>query len=424
MRRACFTSILVIGLLPQPSFAAKILSWQDCVRLAMEGNADLKANIASMNSTQALEGVAKSGYFPQITAGMGYTRETPSTYDITQSPYDAFDSCSSVIKLNQNLFNGMQDIEKLRQAKANTAAARAGLQIEKAQVSFNLKSAYEGYIYAKDFQRLTADIIHRRFENLRIVELRFESGRENKGSVMLSQANLNQAKFDDLQAKDLKEIAKTQLRKALGLEEAEDIEVSEEIPTKAWSMTHPNFSKLADLAPDFQQAVFYDEANQHAISVVRGTFFPQLTFNSEYGTGGGDFYPHVQHWVVGLNVNISLLNGGKDYSNLRSAVYAQSQTENQRISTNQGDVVNLRQAYINLIESIEKLKVDLSYRAAEEIRAEVARRKYNNGLLSFEDWDIIEDDLITRQKNYLTSMQNRVISEASWEQAQGVGAIP
>ena len=75
-------------------------------------------------------------------------------------------------------------------------------------------------------------------------------------------------------------------------------------------------------------------------------------------------------------------------------------------------------------QAIERLKVDESFRAAAIARAEIARRKYNNGLLSFEDWDIIENDLIFRQKNYLSSLQTRVTSEAAWERDRGTGAIP
>ena len=53
-----------------------------------------------------------------------------------------------------------------------------------------------------------------------------------------------------------------------------------------------------------------------------------------------------------------------------------------------------------------------------------SRNKYNNGLQSFEDWDGIENDLITRQKTSLLSSRQRIVAEANWEQAQGKGVIP
>ena len=62
--------------------------------------------------------------------------------------------------------------------------------------------------------------------------------------------------------------------------------------------------------------------------------------------------------------------------------------------------------------------------SAAETRAGIARSKYNNGLMSFEDWDRIETDLIQRQKAALLGRRERVLAEAAWEQTQGRGAIP
>jgi outer membrane protein TolC len=61
---------------------------------------------------------------------------------------------------------------------------------------------------------------------------------------------------------------------------------------------------------------------------------------------------------------------------------------------------------------------------AAKLRAEIARRKYNNGLLIFDDWIIIENDYVTYSKNYLFTKRDRVIAEANWEYAQGEGVIP
>lgn len=403
---------------------ARVLKWQDCVNLAIQKNPDLKADQAALQSTQAKEGAAFSGFWPQLNASAGYNRFTPSTYDPNQDQSGSLNSYSTTFKVSQNLFNGMQDLEKWHQAQSSTKASRAALQSTKASVSYNLKSAVEGLVYAKAFEKLTADIIRRRQENLRIVELRFQGGRENKGSVLLSRANLNQAKFDDFQARNLKEVAKTQLRKELGIDGDEDVDISDAIPLNGAVKSVPNFQSLVEQTPTYQKAAAQAEAAGHGVNAARGTFFPTLDLTGEYGTTAAYVYPNIQHWIVGVNFNLNVLNGGKDYSNLQSAAYTQAQNESQTSSAHFQGVVTLRQSYNNLVEAIEKLKVDESFRVAAIARAEIARRKYNNGLLSFEDWDIIENDLISREKNYLSSLQARVTAEAAWEKDQGTGAIP
>jgi outer membrane protein TolC len=410
---------LIATLFGRPAFAIR-LSWEECVRRAIENNAELKANLASVASVKEQENVARGGYFPQLNAEFKYLQQNDSakdTVDVTKRFY------SGILKLNQNLFAGFQDIERLGVAKENSAAARAGLRNLKSQVSYALKQAYETYIYAKGFQKLTADIIKRREENLSIVELRFQGGGENKGSVLLSRANLNLARFDDLQAKNIREVARVQLRKALGLDENDEVDVDEDIPIKNWNTKSPDFVRMAEEVPDYIQSLAQLAANDHAIAVAQGAFYPQVNLIGETGTIGGDFYPKYNHWAIGVNINLPLFNGGKDYAATQAAVYNKAQTENQRVNINRDSLVKLHDSYTKLIEAIEKLKVDASFREAAMVRAEIARKKYNNGLLSFEDWDIIENDLINRQKNYLTSGRDRIINEAGFEQAQGTGVI-
>jgi outer membrane protein len=417
--------VLFSLLLPLFSEAAT-LSWRDCVRTAIENNAELKANRALAESVREQEGVAFSGFLPTFNYTVGYGQFTPSTYDPNQSQTAITNNWNGTFKLNQNVFNGFVDQEKYRSALASTRAQRSALQITKAQISLNLKTAYQNYLYSKSYQKMIEDIIHRRQENLRIVELRFQSGRENKGSVLLVRAYYNQAKLDDLQALDLRDVAKTQLRRALNLEDNEDIDVKDEIPVQNWKTYNapvPDFSRIAENTPAHTQAYLLAEARNHDLEVARGTFYPNLNFTGEYGTVSGLFYPHIQHWIYGINLTFPLFNGGKDYSTYKAASYTKLQSDYQKANVDQITLVNLRTNYTALLEAVEKLKVDESFKEAALIRAEIARKKYNNGLLSFDEWDIIENDRIYRERNYLQSVRDRVVAEATWENAQGVGVI-
>ena len=85
--------------------------------------------------------------------------------------------------------------------------------------------------------------------------------------------------------------------------------------------------------------------------------------------------------------------------------------------------MSLKQTHAAFVEAVERLSVDEAFLEAAITRAEIARSKYAQGLMSFEDWDRIENDLIVRQKAVLFSRRDRVTAQAAWEQAQGVGVI-
>lgn len=84
----------------------------------------------------------------------------------------------------------------------------------------------------------------------------------------------------------------------------------------------------------------------------------------------------------------------------------------------------MEQTLAALQDGVERAEVQKGFLNAAEVRAEIVRSQYTSGLLSFEDWDIIENDLITTQKQMISSQRDMVIAEADWERAQGRGTIP
>ena len=188
----------LFGLIPSAIAApAMVLTWETCVQEAATNNPELRAARANLAAAGFSAAGAHSGYLPQLSAGAGYTDTSGSTALTTTSDT----TYSTSVSLSQNLFAGFQDRAKIAQGAANREVAEANLAVAKAKLSQDLKSAFVGLRYAQDNVALTENIARRREENLRLVELRFESGNENKGSYLLTKASLAQARYDHLQAR-------------------------------------------------------------------------------------------------------------------------------------------------------------------------------------------------------------------------------
>ena len=54
-------------------------------------------------------------------------------------------------------------------------------------------------------------------------------------------------------------------------------------------------------------------------------------------------------------------------------------------------------------------------------RSAIANAQYSNGLVKFNDWVIIENNLVGTKKNYLNAEANLLIAEAQWIQVKGGG---
>jgi outer membrane protein TolC len=412
--------------LPAMAHAATALSWERCVAEVTDNNVEMKAARNSVQSSEYLIQSAGSGYYPQVSGNLAYSYGN-STLSSGSSSLDSSNSSatgtySASLALTQNLFAGFQDKARVEQATANTTVSRAALESTKARVSFDLKAAFQNLFYAQNYIKLTQDILHRREENLRLVALRFQSGRENKGSVLLSQAYLAQAQLDELQAKDAMDLSRAQLAKVLGRDRDEEIVVTGNVPVQEPD-AQLDLKALAVQTPDHLQAVAQEAAAQASLQLARSPLYPSLNLTGQYARQGTDFFPENDRWAVGMNLSIPIYSGGKDYYNSQSAALLSAAAGYNRETIDRQLLAKLKQSYNAYLEAVQRLKVDEAFYLAATTRAQVAREKYNNGLLSFEDWDVIENDLVLREKNRLQSVRDRVIAEAAWEQVLGKGVI-
>lgn len=405
--------------------APAVLSWEACLEEAAAANPDLRAARASLTSAQYGERGAYSGFFPQASASAGFT-DTSGDGATTGGSSTATDgkTYSTSASVSQNLFAGFQDRAKVEQGIASREIADLALVSAKAKLSQELKAAFAGLRYAQENVLLTASIVRRLDDNRRLVELRFESGRENKGSYLLVKASLAQARLENLQARQALTSAQAQLARVLGRNEALELQAVGDVPLVEPAATAPDFGRLVEQVPDYLTAAAKERSASAGVTLARSGFYPSLDASGTVSRSSGDWPPDSERRSVGLTLSIPIFSGGRDYYATRSAAADREAAAAGRDGAASQTLVRLKQAHATYVESVEKLKVDGEFVNAATLRAEIARSRYDNGLMTFDDWDRIETDLITRQKALLQSRRERVTAEAAWEQIQGRGAIP
>lgn len=305
---------------------------------------------------------------------------------------------------------------------ASVDSAQAALITATAQLSRDLKAAYAGLLYAQDNVKLSEDILRRLLENLRLVELRFESGRENKGAYLLTRASVAQARLDLLQAQQALRSAQTQLASITGQAVA-PLLASDRVPVST-PPTAPNFQALVQETPDVRDAMARERSASADVQLARAGFYPSVNVSGSVARAGDTWYPNGDRRSVNANISIPLFSGGRDYYGERGALAALDAAKADRENVEGQTLVRLTQNHAAYVESVDRLNVDREFVAAAETRANIARARYQNGLISFDEWDRAESDLIQRQKALLASTRDRVNAEAAWELAQGKGVIP
>lgn len=397
--------------------AQELITWDKAVGLAKSHNSEILAESKNLEALQYGETGARSAFFPQLSASLSSTQSH-------QEEAGGNRGYSAQLSLRQNLFAGFADLNRYAKSKEDTLIATLKLQQKKAEVSARLKQSYANFLYAQNLVKLNDLIRQRRSENMKIVELRFEGGRENRGSVLLARAYYEEASYNYLQAQLLLNTYRAELATFLGLSSELDFVGDDTVPMTEPMSGEPAFEKLAMTTPKYLQAEADYRKGKYDLEIAKGSgFLPSLDVAGGYGRSDEVFFPDKEGWNVGVTLSIPLFSGGKDWAATKSAASQWAAANHKKDATFRSEIVNLRTTFANYKVSSQRLKVDASLRDAQMIRGKIARGKYNNGLMSFEDWDRVENELIQSERAYLDSRRQRVSVEALWEQARGVGAI-
>lgn len=408
--------LISLGLLFSETSLGTPYTFLDCIDILTKNNAELAAAKQSLQAAREQKSSFYGSYLPKVSANLGYQKgETDQLIN---------DGYTASLLATQNLFNGFSDSAKITEYEGKVLSAEASLQTVKAKLSYDLKSAFAGLLYAEESLKLAKSIHKRRSDNLNMVELRFAGGRENKGSVLLSRANLKQAQLDILKAEHAYEAARSALIRVLGLNADANVTVQGAVPIEDVKSEAPDFQKLAERAPQSLDAQGKIQSAEASLSQATAPFLPTLDLSGSIGKMGEDFFPDKNRWQVGATLSWSLFSGGKDYFSRKSAVALKLVAENTWRNAYLDLLASLRTSYFAYVEAVAQVKVSDAFVEAGSVRAEIGRSKYNNGLTTFDEWDKIESDLIAFQKDQTLKRRDRIIAEASWEKTQGIGVVP
>lgn len=396
------------------------ITWDDCVKELIRNNPQLQAFSAAVEKARADVMGNYGPFLPQISAD-GSIGKSNMELD---TGYQDSSSYQASLSAYQSLFAGFGDIATLRRSQALLTIAEINLQATKATLSATLRQSFARLLYAQDFIRVSEVIAARRKENVNLVEMRFEAGRENKGSFLRSKAYYRQAQFEVTQAYRGLKTAQQQMAATLGRREITVLTV-----TGNWDFATlpamPDFNELALQTPDYRNAATQVRAAKEGVRIAKSDFYPTWSVNGSIGRSDDDsLIPKNDQWSIGTAISYPLFVGGQHWYTARSAKADQRKAEDTLNDTENQMVATLEDRFVAWQDAAERTEVQNEFLKAAEIRAEIARAQYQNGLLSFEDWDLIENDLIDKQKTMLTSQRDAVVARAAWEKALGTGVIP
>ncbi|MDD4955824.1 MAG: TolC family protein [Candidatus Omnitrophica bacterium] len=402
------------------ALAEETLTWQDCVKQAAKNNPDLIAAVENINQQKSAKDITASTLYPQVTSSLNAsTARTAGTDAKGKAISTTGDSYSYGVNGTQLIFDGFKTVNNVNAASETVKAAQEAYRFTSTQVRLELRNAFVNLLNAQEAVRVNEEIVKIRRSNLILITMRYQSGLVHKGALLTAEANLAQANFGLSQAKRDIELSQRQLMKAMGAKEFKPMSARGDFTVADSAKTKPDFEQIVKNNPSLLEAVAKKNSAAYGIKSAYGNFSPQLTGSAGANKAGSRWSPAGDEWNLGLGLTMPIFEGGLRMAELSQAKAAYYQAKETERSIKDAATVSLEQTWVSLQDAIETVGVQYKSLSATEERAKIADMEFSTGFMTYDNWTIIQDNLVSAKSSYLGSQTNALLAEASWIQAKG-----
>ncbi len=383
------------------------LKWKACVEQAVSYNQELKAARLNVEQSELAYQNAYALYGPTLTlnGNVGYASHTGNA------------SGQAGLNLAQPLFPSLFEQPDLQKAYFQLKAQQATYQDTVSRVGFEVKSTFVELQYHHDLLVLMRSLLERRQKNLDLIQYRFEAGKEHKGAYLRAKAQYEQILSDVDKTRRLLTDYRLKLERLIGTSIPEKSEVTGTILTEELNQ-EILISDQANHHPEIQKAFFTYESSKAAYKARQLESWPKvngvLSADSSIGASSG-----TASLKGVLSFSFSLWDGNKQERENHIARLEEERLYQLYLDARNKKRIAIQQSRTEYQNAIQDVKTQKFFTEAASIRAEIAQAQYANGLLSYENWDIIENDFISQQRGLLTKERDLTLAYAQWERSSG-----
>jgi len=404
MRRIIFSLVFLC----YASFSVIGITWKEVVSLAEKNGYALKSTAYQTEAARLGYYRSFSSYLPQLSLSASLGETTAGTLAASAR------STAYGLSITQPLFTGLDNYYGSRLAKINYEYYLALQKKNTADFYLELRRAFIDLAIAHENLELLKSIRERRKNNAEMIKLRYESGREDLGALKRAEADLVDAEFALSVETRAEELAKLKLKQLIS---AEVDKIEDELQAKA--PENVDFDQLLEQVPSLIMSVKQLEQAEINWQQTLSEFLPNLSLSASYRKSGSDWPPTSDSSSWTLSFSYPFFPGGSNLVDRIMYAVKYEQAKQDFYKTKDDLRYALASFFKEYKDAVEALNSARLYLEASSLRAEIARAKYMNGLMDYDEWDRIENDYINYQKSFLAKKKAALYAEAAWHNAYG-----
>ncbi len=415
--------------------SAQVKKWtlEECVLYAIDNNLSIEQFELDLENIAINESDAFGALLPNLNANSSISSNTgfsinPTTNAPTNSTNNNFNGGFST---NVTLFNGLQNMNRLRRAKMNALAFQYRLDDLKDDISLNVALNYLNVLSNKESLKVFEAQYAVTEQDLKRTSELVEAGVVPRGDLLEIEATAANQEQQIVNAQNLVLISRINLAQLLQITDYENFDIADEAFEIPPSEILDNSPKtIFDKALTFRNDIKLSESNvslaEKDLEISKGARYPSLGAFFNYGTrysdvtvipdaNGVPFTPSFkdQLWIFdgisyGAQLNIPIFNGFSTRNNIKRSVInvekAKVQFEQDKLALE----TNINQAYVDVKSSGKSYEAAEKTLEARRLAYQYSKERFDVGLMNAFDFsqaqsrvDNAEADVIRTKYDYI-----------------------
>lgn len=398
----------------------KVLTLNDCIKIALENNHRIKASREDINIAEAQKKQAESGYWPQINANalysltnqdpmfilpgfkmnlppisiMGYTLNM-NDIDVPQEDIKLMDkqNVHASINLTYPLYTGGKVQALNREAESGITIARQNYRKSSLEVEYNVKRLYYAVILAQKIYKIGTDALDRLKVTLELTESLYKngSGKTTKLDYLKNKVIVDQVKTLVDEVKKNITTAKEALKFTMGTNEKFNLPDTA-IPFDTLNRNenyllgqayndNPDWSKLNSAVSIYKAKIDEAYSNYLPSVAIIGSF--NQNFNSyKYGITNE---ANSSIWMIGLGAEVPIFNGFRTRNEVDEAEAELKKISEQKSLLHDAIAFQIKDAINKVTSSIEEVKNTLEAKESATENRSLTERAFKQDMAQAKD---------------------------------------
>lgn len=420
--------LIILFALISLNFCDNILTLSDCIKIGIENNLKIKMAEERINQAYLQKEISKKYLLPTLSTNFNYIYlgdNQPITFG-NFPPIKFVENNEYTLKftLNLPLFTGKRLENTYKASEELYEKSKIDYENEISNLILDIKKAYFNVLKAKKILDTSLKYKERLEKHLIDTKKMFEEGFVTKLDILKMELALKDAETKIIESENYLKLSKANLNYVLNRPIDNDFEIEDILEEK---IEKRDYSWWKDMAlrerkeiKSFEKLISIYEKN---IEIERSQLFPQIYFFFNYNFEKGTQTSREEwdtNWNTGILLTYDIWNWGQNKDRIKKRESEKKEIENQFLLLKNSIEIEVKNAYLNLISSENKIEQGRKEIEVAEETLRVAELLYKEGLSTITDVIDAMTSLYQARNNYYNYLYEYKVAYSELEKVSGI----